>query len=162
MASRRGGRRRSPRVAGRPAAGANNNTPKFESPYQPPPGNDDLATQVTDLHTRREEKTFGLKTPPTGHLYRHTITTAGEEYRVKTPRPEALHTLTAAVSPHIKDTRLQNDMVQLFVSNHMQPDDFERIIFRMMDPDDAFTKDDLGQLMRSITTLGTARPTVPS
>lgn len=81
---------------------------------------------------------------------------------MRTPRPEALRALSAAVGPHTKSQQLQNDMVQLFVSNHMNPADFERVLYRMIDPEDTFTRDDLGELMRSITTLGTARPTVPS
>lgn len=138
--------------------------PRFESPYQPPPGNDDLGAQVVDLAERRERRqnTSSLETPTGGHSFRYVVEAAGESYRARMPRPEALHALTSAVSPHVKDIRLQSDMVQLFVANHVLAEDFERILYRMMDPDDSFTKDDLGQLMRTITTLGTARPTVPS
>lgn len=160
--------RRRPRVAGRstptPSSGGSN-TPRFESPYQPPPGHPDLAAQVVDLQHRRTQrwKTRNtLETPTTGHSHPFTITMAGEHYKVRNPRPEALHAFTEATGPHIKDTRLRNDMIQLFLANHLEPDGFERIIYRLMDPDDEVDRDDLGNLMRDIVTLATNRPTVPS
>lgn len=119
---------------------------------------------MIDLAERRElrKQTLGLKNPTGGHSFPHLLEVAGEMYRVRMPRPEALHSLTSAVSPHVKNTKIQNDMIQLFVASHMDSDDFERVLYRMIDPDDTFTKVELTQLMRGITTLGTARPTLPS
>src|SRR5690606_8743155 len=133
--------------------------PKLSSPYQPPPGYDDLGAQVSDIEL---VTTAPLDTSTGGCSYPHSLEVAGEVYRVRTPRPEALHAFTTAVSPHVKGVRLKNDMTQHFVGNHTHPEDFERVVFRMMDPEDRFTKDDLATLMKSIMTLGTARPIRPS
>lgn len=163
MASRRGkGGRRARPVAGRRTTGAGNGQPsgpKFESPYQPPPGYDDLGSQTAALAL--PENSCGLEATLDGH-FRHGVELAGETYRVRTPRPEALHAFTSAVSPHVKDARVKNNHIELFVRSHTHPEDFERIVYRMIDPEDNFTKEDLGSLMRSIMTLDTARPTVPS
>lgn len=167
MASRRGkGGRRARPVAGRRTTGAGSGQPsgpKFESPYQPPPGYDDLGSQTSALAVRDNNSVTGTEVNPTsdGH-FRHGVELAGETYRVRTPRPEALHAFTTAVSPHVKDARVKNNHIELFVRSHTHPEDFERIVFRMIDPEDNFTKEDLGSLMRSIMTLDTARPTVPS
>lgn len=158
-------RRRRPRVAGgggrKVASGGTGQStgPKFESPYQPPPSYDDLGSQTAELAVR--ENNSGLETTFDG-CFRHGVELAGETYRVRSPRPEALHAFTTAVSPHVKDARVKNNHIELFVRSHTHPDDFERIVFRMIDPEDNFTKEDLGSLMRSIMTLDTARPTVPS
>lgn len=109
--------------------------------FDPPPGNDDLASQV-----------FGDE---------YTIAVGGETIAVKRPNARALHVFTTAISRHAPKES-QNNMVALFVRDHMSETDYERLLARMIDPDEtSVSLADLGRVMREIATLGTARPTGP-
>lgn len=130
--------------------------------FDPPPGHDDLASQVLELHRGNSPDAYA--TPPPielGPWSGEVIEVAGREIQVRKPRPEALHAFSMAVSRY-SPPEIQNNMVALFVRSHMSIESYEQLLYRMMDPDDTITMDHLGEVMRKIATLGTARPTGPS
>lgn len=113
--------------------------------FDPPDGFDDLDGQCQQIETGSR---WG------------EIEVAGRPLRVKRPTPVALNVFTKAISKH-SPKGVQDDMTVLFVRQHLDDDDYEGLMVRMMDPDDDFTLSHFGEVMRGIATLGTARPTVP-
>lgn len=86
----------------------------------------------------------------------------GELFNVKRPQPQALTAFAIASGKYVPE-ETQRNLVSLFVRNHMSPKSFLRFFERMMDPDDPdFDAAALGEMMRLISTRGTARPTKPS
>lgn len=118
---------------------------------------DETGAPVTDTKT---EPTPNLPTkePPWEH---DTIDYLDETWEVKKPQPQALAAFALASGKYITP-EMQNDMVGLFIRNHMSDKSHRRAYERMMDPDDTFTQESMGKLMQLIATLGTGRPTAPS
>lgn len=86
----------------------------------------------------------------------------GEDFEVRRPTAQALAAFSLCSGKYINQ-KMQNDMVGLFIKQHMSEKSHERVYVRMMDPDDPeFTPQTLGELMRRIATIGTGRPTEPS
>lgn len=90
-----------------------------------------------------------------------TVTVNGRVIQARQPQPAAIQAFTMATSKH-SSPKTQNEMVAMFVRNHISPRSYQELLTAMMDPDDAFTIESFGELMREIATLGTARPTPPS
>lgn len=79
--------------------------------------------------------------------------------RVRRPIPKSLAALGKAVGAKISDAE-RNSYIGLFVQNHVEPDDFTRLLAGMMMGD--YPSDSVALVCKSISTWGTARPTVPS
>lgn len=112
------------------------------SPFPPPPGDTDLAAQSDPGRW-------------------HDFTVAGIALRGRVPAPTALHVLTTATSPHVRG-EIQNDMTWLFLRDHLHPDSLDAVQYALVDPDSGWTIARLGEVIRGIATLGTARPSGPS
>lgn len=127
--------------------------------FDPPPGNEDLLAQVEEIERLNVGVEANDPNPPSvGYRF---VEIAGENIEVRVPNPKSLAVFTAAISKHASKN-LQNDMIGLFVRRHVSTKSYEHMIYRMMDPDDEFEMRHFGELMRSIATVGTARPTGPS
>lgn len=85
----------------------------------------------------------------------------GESWEVRKPQPQALAAFALASGKYISP-EMQNDMVGLFIRNHMSEESYRHAFERMLDPADEFSQESLGELMQRIATLGTGRPTEPS
>lgn len=90
-----------------------------------------------------------------------TVEFMDDVWEVKKPQPQALAAFALASGKYITP-KMQNDMVGLFIKNHLSEKSHERLYERMMDPEDTFSQEDTGQLMQKIATIGTSRPTEPS
>lgn len=90
-----------------------------------------------------------------------TIDLDGHLIQARMPQPAAIQAFAMATSRH-SPAKTQNEMVAMFVRNHISPRSYQELLERMMDPEDSFTIDQFGELMRRIATLGSARPTKPS
>lgn len=122
-------------------------TPPPSPAFEAPTGFDDLMSQVDDiLH---------------GGDRWHTLTVEGMTLRVKKPAPTAIKALNAATGKG-SSAELRKDSMTLFVQHHLHPADWEMMLVWMMDPEQSFSTATLGEVMRRIATLGTARPTVRS
>lgn len=147
-----------------------------------PDGRQDLIADAEDALRRQEEELArtraeverlrngaevidvdGMVVAPAPEPWKHeTIEFAGEEFEVRKPQPQALAAFSLASGKYIPQ-QMQNDMVGLFIRQHMSETSHARVYERMMDPEDPeFTPSTLGDLMRRIATLGTSRPTAPS
>lgn len=87
-------------------------------------------------------------------LYGHTV-------QVRKPLPQALQAFSMAASKYTKP-KTQNNMITLFVRNHVSDRSFQELLAAMMDPNESITMEAFGDLMAKIATLGSARPTGPS
>lgn len=88
---------------------------------------------------------------------------AGFDFRVTAPLPEAIDVLSRAWSKHSKAQRIAHATLVDFVSRYTHPDDLAVVLTHMADPDDlSFGSDDFNELVKSIATVGTARPFWPS
>lgn len=86
----------------------------------------------------------------------------GEEFNVRKPQPQALQAFAMMTGKRVPEAT-QREGISAFVVHHMSPKSFARFMERMIDPDDPeFTPAAMGELMRMISTLGTARPIEPS
>lgn len=90
-----------------------------------------------------------------------TVELQGRTIQARKPNAAALQAFSMAVSKYTPQ-RTQNNMVALFVKNHISKRSYTELLQRMMDPDDPFTIDSFGELMQKIATLGSGRPTEPS
>ncbi|AUM17351.1 hypothetical protein CSW53_13000 [Rhodococcus ruber] len=115
--------------------------------FDPPPSDADLFSQIEDVEQ--------------GAGRWHSITVEGITLRARKPQPTALRSLTAATSKSV-GAAMRNDMVTLFVQDHLDPESWERLLVHMLDPATDFDVKSLGEVMKRIATLGTNRPTVPS
>ncbi|TCN51783.1 hypothetical protein EV641_109174 [Rhodococcus sp. SMB37] len=78
----------------------------------------------------------------------------GEDWEVRKPTEQALAGFALAAGKYVPQ-KLQNDLVGLFIRNHMSEESHEHMYERLMDPDDAsFTPATLGEMMREIALLG--------
>lgn len=78
----------------------------------------------------------------------------GENWEVRKPTEQALAGFALAAGKYVPQ-KLQNDLVGLFIKNHMSEESHERMYERLMDPDDgSFTPQTLGEMMREIALLG--------
>lgn len=78
----------------------------------------------------------------------------GEDWEVRQPSEQALAAFALSSGKYIPQ-KLQNDLVGLFIKQHMSEAAHERVYVRLMDPEDpSFTPQTLGELMREIATLG--------
>lgn len=118
-------------------------SPVFEAPT----GFADLDSQVDDVIE--------------GGQRWHVLTVEGLTLRVRKPAPTAIKALNAATGKG-SSAELRKDSMTLFVQHHLHPEDWELMLVTMVDPEQAFSTATLGEVMRRIATLGTARPTVPS
>lgn len=123
---------------------ASSHLPPPAPAFDPPPSDADLYSQVDDI----EE----------GPGRWHEITGQGFTVRARKPAPTALKALGAATSSSVSK-QMQSDMVTVFVQHHLHPADWEMLLVWMMDPAVDFDMKSLGEVMRRIATLGTARPT---
>ncbi|BCK58388.1 hypothetical protein [Nocardia wallacei] len=90
-----------------------------------------------------------------------TVELQGRTIQARKPNAAALQAFSMAVSKYTPQ-RTQNNMIALFVRNHISKRSYAELLQRMMDPDDPFTITSFGDLMAKIATLGSARPTGPS
>jgi hypothetical protein len=122
-------------------------------PFTPPDGHADLEAQTHSALRRSPARTDPWV----------DVEVMGETYRVRPPLPTALHAFEAAISPHQHTSRIRADMTARFVRQHMEAASYEKLIVRMIDPDHAGTMTGvISELLSTISTLGTARPFVPS
>ncbi len=140
-----GTRRRIPRRAD-PAQ-----RPFVPSGITAPPG-------FTDLETQTE--TALLMAPPDTTPYR-PVEVAGQTFDVRVPKPTALHTFQAAVSPHMGNDKVRYTMTSRFVRQHLSEESYEKLIVGLI-TGSGFTVEDMAALLESIATLGTSRPSKPS
>jgi hypothetical protein len=81
------------------------------------------------------------------------ITFAGDDLAVRTPTTQALTAYSLSSSKYVGNA-VKNDMTGLFISSHLGPESYGRVISRMMDGDDPdYTPDSVGELMREIVVL---------
>lgn len=77
----------------------------------------------------------------------------GEQLEVRKPTEQALAGFSLASGKYVPQ-KLQNDLVSLFVKQHMSERSMERVFFRLLDPDDSeYTPATIGELMRDIALL---------
>jgi hypothetical protein len=101
---------------------------------------------------------FGKPIPKWKHA---TVELDGELIQVRKPQPAALQAFSMAASKYTPD-EIKVQMMTLFVQRHISPLSYQRMLERMMNPDDNFTVDDFGRVIEKIATLDTARPIEPS
>lgn len=86
----------------------------------------------------------------------------GEDWEVRKPSEQALAGFALASGKYVPQ-KLQNDLVGLFIKNHMSEESHERMYERLMNPDDPdFTPATLGEMMKEIATLGRSTASVES
>lgn len=137
--ARGGGAGSAGRTVSRPGVSADGKS-TFVSPYQPPPATVDFEGDISLL-----SGTGG-----------YTLVHVGDYFwRVRVPGPDALRDLntiaTASGGEQIK-------AINGFLQRHLHPDDFPRLLDRLMSPDDTFDAEQYMSLYRQAVTVGTARP----
>ena len=90
-----------------------------------------------------------------------TVELGGRTIQVRVPAAAALQAFSMGVSKYTPEKK-QNEMVALFVRRHISDRSYNDLLEYMMDPDDPFTIESFGDLMKEIATLGSGRPTPPS
>ncbi|MGV0738241.1 hypothetical protein ABQF35_14225 [Mycobacterium syngnathidarum] len=74
---------------------------------------------------------------------------------IRVPKGAALQALGAARHNSLE---FQDRLLNLFVAKHLSPESYERVFFRMIDPDDeGFTTEDWGKLINAIAEIGGER-----
>lgn len=113
--------------------------------YDPPPGYDDMNgdADVGPSSTRFDE----LEVPGVGTV------------RARRPLPNATSALAMAANSKI-DAQARSDYLVLFVRNHLDEGELERIYHTMITGD--LPTDSIERIARAVATWGTARPTQPS
>lgn len=82
-----------------------------------------------------------------------TVEYANETWEVRKPTSQALAGFSLATGKYVP-AQVQQNMVGLFLVNHMSEAAYERVYVRLMDPDDPdFTPDSLGEIMTLVATL---------
>lgn len=97
-----------------------------------------------------------LISPYTGPFVTLTVADVGPVL-ARRPRPDAVPHLAMSVNPDA-EPEVQQHYATLFVRNHIDPADHERILAAMVD--DSLPDTTIGQLARALATWGTARPYV--
>jgi hypothetical protein len=78
---------------------------------------------------------------------------AGDRLAVRAPTQQALAGFSLASSKYVPSD-VKNDMTGLFISEHLGPESYGRIMQRLMDGDDPdYTTDTIGTIMREIVML---------
>lgn len=113
--------------------------------YDPPPG-------YADLEGDSENGTYSdrfapLDVPKVGVV------------KARKPLPNAVSTLASAANSKIEE-RSRIDYLVLFVKNHLDSGELERIYVEMITGD--IPPDSIERIARAVATWGTARPTQPS
>ncbi|WP_182349335.1 hypothetical protein [Tomitella gaofuii] len=106
--------------------------------FDPPSGLDDLTHDTTDPW--------------------HTITVDGLTLEARVPTPMALGILARATSKHAPPA-MRHDMIVQFLHTNLTEDSATRLWEAMLDPASPITEGTLDEVMRTVATLGTARPT---
>lgn len=79
----------------------------------------------------------------------------GDDLAVRVPTEQALAGFSLASSRYVP-IEVRNDMTGLFISEHLGPETYGRLMRRLMDPDDPdYTTETIGRIMREIVTLRT-------
>ena len=113
--------------------------------YDPPPGYDDL---LSDAEYAPSSSSFAeLDVGGVGTIW------------ARRPMPNALAALAMAANSKI-DISSRADYLVLFVRNHLDEDELERIYVEMITGD--LPTDTIERIARAVATWGTARPTRPS
>lgn len=88
--------------------------------------------------------------PPWAH---RTIEFYGDTLEVRKPTDQALAGFSLASGKYVPQ-KLQNDLVSLFVKQHMSEKSLERVFYRLLDPEDAdYKAATIGELMKEIALL---------
>ena len=117
--------------------------------YDPPPGYVDCESDAEDHPT-----------PPIKGY--HEIDVAGVGvFHARKPLPNAIPALAGAANPKVSNAS-RIDYLTIFVQNHLAEGEPEKLLARMLDPDEDLPEDAMLRVSRAIATAGTARPTVPS
>ncbi|MGW4578272.1 hypothetical protein ACWELP_06220 [Rhodococcus aetherivorans] len=118
------------------------------------------ATPPADIDTDTDSADEGEATPPP---WPHdTVEFAGETWEVRYPTTDAALVWNMQVSKHAPAS-VRNDAPMVFLSKHMSEKSLTRMLERLADPDDAdFGFDKLDQLLTTLFTGETSRPTQPS
>lgn len=115
--------------------------------FPTPPGDDDLAAQCDDADRRRDGGW-------------HEVAVGDWPLRAKVPSPTAINVFQKAISPHIKNQRISQEMTSRFLAQHIHPQDWELLMLGWMTEPDRTPE--LGDVLRAVATVGTARPFVQS
>lgn len=79
----------------------------------------------------------------------------GDKLGIRVPKGAALQALGAARHNSLE---FQDRLVNLFVAKHLSPETYERVMYRMVDPDDEeFTTGAWGELINAIAEVGGER-----
>lgn len=83
-----------------------------------------------------------------GHKWMHDyLEFEGDKLEVRLPSEQALSAFSISVSRYMP-AEVQNDMVGLFIANHLSVESYIHVFARMMNPDDTtYTKTTVGELM---------------
>lgn len=127
-----------PRSVSRPGTSSDGKS-NFQSPYQPPPAQLDLAGDLAALR------------PDDWQM----VHAAEMFWRVHVPGPAELSALTAI--PEMKGGD-QVKAMNAFIARHMHPEDLGVMLEKMTDPQDPFDSHDYQAVYRAVVTAGTARP----
>lgn len=75
----------------------------------------------------------------------------GDRLAVRKPPDQALIALSVSSSKFVPPQR-QNDVVGMFIERYLSPMTYDRVMSRLMDPDDTdYTIETLGELMREVS-----------
>ena len=127
------------RTVSRPGVTSDGASAGFQSPYQPPSSAPDFLGDLMMLD-------------PTAY---HPVHVADYFWRVKVPGPAALQAVAEVAE---SKGGQQIHAINTFLRTYLHPDDFQYVMRRLLDPDDAFSEVDYMSLYREAVTVGTARP----
>jgi hypothetical protein len=126
-------------VVSRPGVSSDTGRSGFISPFQPPPSVPDFTGDLALLD-------------PAGVF---PLVVGDAIWRVRRPGPEALKQVADVAEA---SGAAQLAAIHAFMVKHMVTEDFNRVVGRLLDPDDPFTAADYMELYRLAVTVGTARP----
>jgi len=98
-------------------------------------------------------------THPEGWKY-DWLTYRGDELAVRIPNKSALHALS---NLRYSTPEFQHKLFQRYMANHISPESYERVMDRMVDPDDpeysdvAVDSDPIGEIMNELSKQGRER-----
>lgn len=79
----------------------------------------------------------------------------GDTLGIRVPKGSALQALGAARHNSLE---FQDRLLNLFIAKHLSPESYERVFYRMINPDDEeFTTSDWGELINAIAEIGGER-----
>lgn len=74
----------------------------------------------------------------------------GDTLKVRPPSQQALAAFSLGTSKHIP-AESRNNLTGMFVNRHLSPESYERVMDRLMSPDDQdYTVETIGDLMRAV------------